>query len=225
MNTSAVTRLGRAGFETTLNGRRVSVASATYVAAWITGLVTGPSTPAATGPDSVIHAYYQQEGPGILLQSSLIHGVAGAALLTLAWTIPAATRAPALLRRSVTGFGTLAALVSFLQVAFAVAGVSTAPHTDAATSAALLDSINVADTVKLLLLAGFAVAATVAATAGGMLPRWVRTLTAVLVVLLPLGGLAFIIESGVLTAMLYASLPLLLAWAATLGFFVGRRAH
>ena len=225
MNASAVTRISRTGFETTPTGRRLSVAGATYVAAWVAGLLVGPTTPAATGPDIAIHDYYLHEGAGILVQSLLIHGLAGAALLGLAWTIPAATRASTRLGRSVTILGSAAALVSFLQVALAVAGVSGAPHNEAATSATLLDAINVADTVKLMLLAGFAATATVAAARAGMLPHGVPALTAVLVVLLPLGGLAFLVDSAVLTGMLYASLPLLLAWAATIAFFVGRRAH
>lgn len=225
MNASTVTRISHTGFETTPTGRRLSVAGATYVAAWIAGLLTGPTTPAAAGPDSAIHEYYLQQGPAIVLQSSLIHGLAGAALLALAWTIPAATLASTRLRLSVTILGSAAALVSCLQVAFAVAGVSGAPHEAAATSAALLDAINVADTAKLALLAGFAAAASVAAARAGMLPPWVRALATVLVVLLPLGGLAFLLDSAALTAMLYASLPLLLAWAAAIAYFVGRRAH
>lgn len=225
MNASTVTRISHTGFETTPTGRRLSVAGATYVAAWVAGLLTGPTTPAAAGPDSAIHEYYLQQGPAIVLQSSLIHGLAGAALLALAWTIPAATLASAPLRLWVTFLGSAAALVSCLQVAFAVAGVSGAPHEAAATSAALLDAINVADTAKLALLAGFAAAASVAAARAGMLPPWVRALATVLVVLLPLGGLAFLLDSAALTAMLYASLPLLLAWAAAIAYFVGRRAH
>ena len=225
MNSAAVSRISRVGFETTRTGRRLSVAGATYVAAWIVGLLTGPTTPSATGSDSTIHLYYLHEGPAIIMQSSLIHGLAGAALLTMAWTIPAATLASTRLRRAVKVLGSAAALVSFLQVAFAVAGVSGAPHDRDVTSASLLDAINAADTVKLMLLAGFTATATVAAARAGMLPRWARALTPVLVVLLPLGGLAFLIDSAALTGMLDASLPLLLVWAASTAFFVGRQAH
>jgi hypothetical protein len=225
MDSAAVSRISRVGFETTTTGRRLSVAGATYVAAWIVGLLAGPTTPSATGPDSTIHRYYLHQGPAIIMQSSLIHGLAGAALLTLAWTIPAATLASTRLGRAVKILGSAAALVSFLQVAFAVAGVSGAPHDQADTSASLLDAINVADTVKLVLLAGFTATATVAAARAHMLPRWAGALTSVLVVLLPLGGLAFLVDSAALTGMLDVSLPLLLAWAATTAFFVGRQAH
>jgi hypothetical protein len=47
----------------------------------------------------------------------------------------------------------------------------------------------------------------------------------VLVALLPLGGAAFLVANPILTAMLYASLPLLLAWAAAVALVVGRRAR
>jgi hypothetical protein len=217
-------RAALTGFETTRTGRRVSVAGAVYVTAWVVGLLTAPATPSATAPDGTIHGYYLEHGPAISFQSFLIHGLAGAALLVLAWTLPSATGASGRRRRTVAALGSGAAVVSFLQVAVAVVAVTGAEHDSAATSARLLDAINVADSLKLVLLAGFAAAATTAAARAGMLPRWVRGVAAVVVVLLPLGGAAFLVPSPVLTAMLYASLPLLLVWAGTTAFLVGRRA-
>ena len=219
------TRLARPGFETTRNGRLVSVAGATYVAAWVVGLLTAPATPAATAPDDVVHGYYLQHGPAILFQSALIHGVAGVALIVLALAVPPATSASPGLRRAVVGFGVAAALVSLLQVGFAVAGVLGAEADAAATSAALFHAINVADTVKLVLLAGFTGAVTIAASRAAMAPGWLRAVTAVLVVLLPVGGAAFLVDNRALTAALYASLPLLLVWVGSTAFVVGRRAH
>lgn len=225
MNISAPTRFGRAGSETTPSGRMVSVAGAGYVTAWLLGLLTGPATPSSSAPDGDIHSYYLEHGQEILSQSSLIHGIAGAALVLLAVALPAATAATAGLRRTVIGLGCSAALVSFLQVAFAFAAVRGADHDTAAASAGLFDAINVADTVKLVLLAGFVVAVTLAAARAGMAPRWMRAMTIVLVALLPLGGAAFLVANPILTAMLYASLPLLLAWAAAVALVVGRRAR
>jgi hypothetical protein len=224
MNTSALP-FGRTGFETTPSGRRVSVAGATYVTAWVVGLLTAPATPSATAPDSEIHGYYLEHGPAIAFQSALIHGLAGSALVVLALTVPTAAAAVAGRRRTVITLGTAAALVSFLQVAFALVAVAGAAHHTPVTSAVLLDSINVADTVKLVLLAGFTTAVTRAAAAADMVPPWVRAMTTVLSVLLLLGGAAFLVDSPVLTALLYASLPLLLGWAATIALFVGRRAR
>jgi hypothetical protein len=58
-----------------------------------------------------------------------------------------------------------------------------------------------------------------------MAPRWLRTVGVALAVLLPFGGAAFLVDSAVLTAMLYVSLPLLLVWAGATAFLVGLRAR
>src|SRR3712207_1252134 len=58
-NTSTVLdRIGSVGFETNRRGRRVSVTGAAYVAAWVTGLVLAPATPAATASAERVHDYY-----------------------------------------------------------------------------------------------------------------------------------------------------------------------
>jgi hypothetical protein len=74
------------------------------------------------------------------------------------------------------------------------------------------------------LIAGFVVLATSAAASAGMAPRWLRLLGWALAALLPLGGAAFLVDSGILTAALFASPPLLLLWAGAVALIVGRRA-
>lgn len=54
-------------------------------------------------------------------------------------------------------------------------------------------------------------------------PRRLRALASALVVPLPVGGAAFLVDDDALTAALYVSLPLLHAWAGATGFVVGRR--
>jgi hypothetical protein len=51
----------------------------------------------------------------------------------------------------------------------------------------------------------------------------VRALAVVLTVLLPLGGASFLLPAGVLTAMLVASLPLLLVWVGATAVLSWRR--
>ena len=99
------------------------------------------------------------------------------------------------------------------------------PSVAASTSKRLFDDLNVADTVKLTLLAAFAAAVTLAAARSGIVGRRTGALTAALEVSLPVGGAAFLIDNPLLTAVLYVSLPLLLIWVAVLGWQVGRRAH
>lgn len=218
-------RVTAAGFQPNRRGRLVSTAGAVYVASWVTGLVSGPSAPAATASAEQIHMYYATEGPSILVQSSYIHGIAGIAIAVLALAIPAATSASTALGRLITSAGMTAALVSLLQVAFAAVAVATSSSATASASERLFDDLNVADTVKLTLLAVFAAAVTLAAARAGMVGSRTGALTAALVISLPVGGAAFLVANPLLTAVLYVSLPLLLTWVAVLGWQVGRRAH
>jgi hypothetical protein len=211
-------------FRTTRTGRRLSVAGAAYVAAWLVGLLAGPAAPAADAAATDIQRYYVGHGTGIVIQSILVHGIAGLALGVLAILIPAATRTTGTLRRAVVGTGLAAAVVSLAQVGFALTAVTGADTATAGTSNTLFDAINRADTVKLVLLAAFIATATTAARRGGLARRWLVALAVVTAVLLPLGGAAFLVDFRVLTAALYVSLPLLLAWAGAIAFSVGRRA-
>ena len=154
MNVSATAhRLSATGLRVTPAGRWTSVAGAAYVAAWLVGLVLAPSAPAADASAAEIHAYYAQSVPAILVQASLVHGVAGLALAVLALAIPSATGAAASARRLILASGLAGAVVSLAQWAFAVAATRDVGHTAAATSQTLFNAINVADTAKLVLLA------------------------------------------------------------------------
>jgi hypothetical protein len=225
VNATTAHRLARTGLQVTPAGRWTSVAGATYVSAWVAGLLLAPSAPAPDAAASQVHAYYAESASAIVVQASLVHGLAGLALGVLALTVPAATAASTPARRLVTGTGLAAALVSLLQLAFAVVATRDVGHTAAPTSQALFHAINVADTVKLVLLAVFVAAVTSSARRVDMAPRWVQVVALVLAVLLPLGGGAFLVDSAVLTAMLYTSLPLLLVWTGATALVVGLRAH
>jgi hypothetical protein len=158
-----------------------------------------------------------------VLQSSLIHGLAGVALVILAVLLPTAASSTVVLARTIKASGVAAAIVSLLQVGLAAVAVATASSASAGTSERLFDALNRADTLKLILLAVFVTSATVAASRAGVVGRWTRALTAALAVALPVGGLAFVIDHSALTATLYASLPLLLTWAGAIAWHFGRR--
>jgi hypothetical protein len=218
-------RVTSTGYQTNPRGRWISVVGALYVGSWVAGLVLAPETPGATASGDQIHHYYATQGSVIVAQSSLIHGLAGIALAVLAFGIPAATSASPGLSRMIRAFGVAAAAVSLLQVAFAVVGVATASFVATGTSARLFDDLNLADTVKLALIAAFAATVAVAAGRAAMIGRWTRLLTAALVAALPIGGAAFIVDNPALTAVLYLSLPLLLLWVGVIAWRVGLRAH
>src|SRR3954447_8829630 len=203
--------------------RLLPVAGTTYVLAWILGLLLGPKAPAQTASANEIQAFYVEHPGGIVLQSLLVHGVAGIALAAMALgfarALPAWPAEALWIRIS----GLAAAAVSLLQVALALIAVGTAHSVAPATSKALFSAINYADTVKLILLASFAITITWAGTRAAALPTWVRGLGYLLVPLLVLGGLAFVIDSSVLYMILVVSLFALLAWAAAASWVIGRR--
>jgi hypothetical protein len=218
-----VARALRAGTTVTPAGRWTSVAAAAYVAAWVLGLAAAPS---AAGMDAAaVHDLYTAHAPALAVQALLVHGLAGVALAVLALVLPRALgvagRTAALLRAS----GLAAAAVSLAQTALTLVALARAGDGAASSTLALVHAVDVADTVKLVLLAVFVPAVTVAARRAGMLPRWTLALAVVLAVLLPLGGASFLVPVTVLGLLLVASLPLLLVWAGTVGLLVGRRAR
>src|SRR5215218_5561048 len=68
---------------------------------------------------------------------------------------------------------------------------------------------------------GLVATATYAARRAGSSPRWLQWVAVAVVALLPLGGAAFLLDNAVLTAALYASLPLLLLWTGATAYVVG----
>jgi hypothetical protein len=203
--------------------RLLPIAGTVYVLAWVLGLVLGPTAPSPTAPATDIQAFYVEQAGGVVLQSLLVHGVAGIALVLLALGFARALPTWPPEARWIRITGLAAAAVSFVQVGLALIAVAVAGSAAASTSKALFSAVNYADTVKLILLASFAITVTWAGTRAGALPAWVRGLGYVLVPLLILGGLAFVIDSPVLYAILVISLFALLAWAATASWLIGRR--
>jgi hypothetical protein len=214
------TRLSRSGFVVSPAGRWASVAGAVYVAAWISGLLVVPSAPSASGPAGVLHDFYAGHLPVIVVQALLVHGLAGVAVL--AWTLPLAAgvrgRDAALVR--VTGWA--AAAVSIAQVGLALVATFGARSATPAETRALVHAVDLADAVKLVLLAGFVAAATAVAARAGVAPPWLRIVAAALVVLLPLGAASFVAPGALLGLLLVVSLPVLLLWTGAIAYQVGR---
>jgi hypothetical protein len=203
--------------------RSLPVAGGVYVLAWVLGLLLGPSAPEPTAPAADIRAFYVDQASGVVLQSLLVHGVAGIALVLLALGFARALPTWPVEARWIRITGLAAAAVSLIQVVLALIAVAVADSAAPSTSKALFAAVNYADTVKLILLASFAITVTWAGTRAGALPAWVRVLGYLLVPLLVLGGMAFVIDSSVLYAILVVSLFALLAWAAGASWTIGRR--
>jgi hypothetical protein len=98
--------------------RFLPVAGGSYVAAWVLGLALGPSAPAPTAPAADIQAFYIENAGGVVLQSLLVHGLAGIALVLLALGFARALPAWPAETRWIRVTGLAAAAVSFVQVAW-----------------------------------------------------------------------------------------------------------
>ena len=162
-----LSKVASTAFRTNRRGRRISVAGAVYIASWVAGLVLAPTTPVATASPDEIHRYYADEAPANR-RAVLAHprGRRPRARRARPHRRRRDRRLPALARVIRTS-GVAAAVVSLLQVAFAVVGVATADSAAASTSARLFDDLNLADTAKLVLIAVFASSATTAAASAG----------------------------------------------------------
>ena len=223
--TAASRHLSRSGLAAARAAQWLTIASAIYISAWIVGLFVAPAAPANDAAASTIHAYYLDHAAASFNQSLLLHGLAGIALVGLAWVLPKAAHASMSGTLAVRWFGYLAAVVSFAQVGVAVFATHNVDGTSAVTSRTFFQAINTLDAVKLVFLAGFVVTATVVAHRAGMAPKWMRILAPVLALLLPIGGAEFITGNVVLAAALDVSLLGLLLWAAGCATVVARRAH
>jgi hypothetical protein len=198
-----------------------------YAAVWIVGLFVAPAAPDAFGSAAEINKYFVDHRSAALIQSVLIHGVAGVALVVFAaalWGYLGDDNAVAIPRRLMLVFAVLAAAVSFLQVIFMISIYRrVGQHGSANGTKTLFNAINKADTAKLILLAAFIAAASYAGYRRAIIPRWLVFVGGVAVVFLVVGGLAFVVDSGVLSAALDVSLLLLLLWAAATSIVIIRR--
>ena len=200
-------------------------AGAVYVLAWLAGLLAAPAAPAPDAPAATVHDYYVSHAGPILVQSLLVHGLAGVGLVAVSVGMARAFQRDVIVAGWVRGTGLTAALVSFVQVAFAVIACTDPDGMRSSTSAALFTSINYADVLKLVLLASFAATVTHAGSRAGEFPGWLRLLGRALPPLLVVGGLAFVVTNPVLYGVLEVSLVVLLGWAASSSWVVGRRLH
>lgn len=199
--------------------RLLRASGAIYVLAWVVGLGIAPSAPSQTDPDVKVHAFFLHHHTATLVQALLVHGVAGVAfaslVVALARSVLVARSGSA--RSLLLGAGLAAAAVSLVQVGLEVAiNRHVTANSSASTTASLFDAVNIADTGKLILLGLAIAAATRAMEDAGAVRGWLRGLGYALLPVLVIGGLAFVIHSGALSAVLDLSLLLLLLWVGAL---------
>ena len=201
-------------------------AALVYVGAWIVGLLVAPSAPSETATDQKVQAFFVAHHGSTLIQALLVHGVAGLAFLafviSLARLMPSSVSG--VLRTVFLVSGVAAVVVSLIQVGLEI-GLNrhVASGGGASTTASLFHAVNIADTVKLALLGITIAAAARVASETGLFARWLVMLGYALLPILIIGGLAFVIHSGALSAVLDLSLVLLLVWVGGVGITVARQ--
>ena len=204
--------------------RALGTAGLVYVAAWLIGLATAPSAPSSDAADATIQRFYADHGGAALVQATLVHGMAGIALaafvVLLARHLAAAAGERTIL---ILAAGLAAAAVSLIQYAMEIGLNRAADGGHVSASATLFHAVNIADTVKLVLLAVAVAAATRLAAGSQVFPRWLQSLGYALAPILVIGGAAFIVTSDALSAVLAVSLLLLLVWVAAVAVVVTRR--
>lgn len=207
---------------TDVRRRLARVAASTYLAVWATGLAITPSGPdplSATAAE--LHAHATSHTAGLATQSMLVHGIAGLALLTVALLLPGRLgddRTARLARAS----GIVAAIASLAQTGLMLRIVTGVSGDATATTAGFFHAIDRVDSLKLLALGTMVALFTWSArhTVG----RGLVVFGTVVAILLPVSGAA-LVGADALYSLLYASLPLLLAWVFWFTMVVTRPMH
>ena len=191
-----------------------------YVVVWVIGLLipTGTLSPSMSNAElqQVLLAHQQAR----MIQVYLIDGIAGVSIFLFAVAVASLFRItdednPSL-ANVVLGAGIAAGSISLVQ-----AGVQqTLINPELLVSPespfrVLLILVNQIDTFKLMALALLSVSTSILGLRTRLIPAWINWLGVILAITLILGGLSFVLASSMLTAVLFASLPMLLIWVAS----------
>lgn len=186
-----------------------------YVIIWVIGLLIPTGTLSPSMSNAELQQVLLANQLTRLIQVYLIDGVAGISILLFsiaaASLFQPADEKP--LGRVVLSAGVVAGAISLVQ-----AGVQqTLVNPDLLASAetpfrTLLVLVNQIDTFKLMALALLAVSTSILGLRFRIIPAWINWLGILLTLALILGGLSFTFANSMLTAVLFASLPMLLVW-------------
>jgi hypothetical protein len=197
-----------------------AVAGLIYLVAWVAGLAVWPSNlDVAASGSQVIAAYTGHQGVA-MLQSLLVHGVAGVALAVVVLSLGQAARGrdAGRLDRATVVAGVGAAVVSLVQCALGLllAG-SAVPDGASGRAGDLFAAVNRLDGVKMLALAAMAASGAMLVRRTRLLPIWLAYLGALLAVALVVSGIGYLLLSSTLAPAAYVAGLLLLAWVTAAG--------
>ncbi|MBE0681618.1 MAG: hypothetical protein IH589_06860 [Anaerolineales bacterium] len=186
-----------------------------YVVVWVVGLLIPTGTLSPSMSNAELQQVLLAHQLARLIQVYLIDGIAGISIILFA--VAAASLFQSVedknLARLVMSTGVVAGTISLVQ-----AGVQqTLVNTDLLASAetpfrTLLVLVNQIDTFKLMALALLSISTSILGLRTRLIPAWINWLGIILAIALLLGGFSFAFANSMLTAVLFASLPMLLIW-------------
>ncbi len=197
-----------------------------YVAVWVIGLLIPTGTLSPSMSNAEIQQVLLSNQLARLIQVYLIDGVAGISILVFA--VAAASLFQSAedknLVRVVMSAGIAAGTISLAQAGVQQTLVNTELLASAETPfRMLLALVNQIDTFKLMALAILSVSISMLGSRTRLIPAWVNWLGFVLAIALIFGGLSFAFANSLLTAILFASLPMLLLWVGAVSAMMMKR--
>ncbi len=179
-----------------------------YLAAWIVGLLIWPVNLATNASGATVLSTFTGHLGLASIQYLLTEGLAGIALGIVLIAI-----GRALASRATLIVGGLAALVSLVETGIGLyLADSLVPARNAASAHTFFALLNLLDGVKMLLLAGTAAIAAIAARGRRVLPAWLVYVGFALAVAMIVSGIGYVFDLSGIALAAAASLPLLLIW-------------
>lgn len=197
-----------------------------YVIVWVIGLLIPTGTLSPSMSNAELQQVLLANQLARLIQVYLIDGIAGVSILLFAVAVASLfqTAEEKMFAHVVLGAGVVAGAISLVQ-----AGVQqTLVNPDLLAFAetpfrTLLVLVNQIDTFKLMALALLSISTSILGVRTRLIPAWVNWFGIVLTLALILGGLSFAFANSMLTAALFASLPMLLMWVGAVSAVGMRR--
>jgi hypothetical protein len=200
-----------------------------YVLVWVIGLLIPTGSPSASTSNVEIQQILLANQQARMVQIYLIDGIAGIAILVFAAAVASLFRTldekNASLANVVLGAGIAAGSISLVQAGVQQTLVNQELLASADTPLRmLLVLVNQIDTFKLMALALLSVSTSVLGLRTRLISASINWLGIILALALLLGGLSFAVANSMFTAVLFASLPMLLVWVGAVSATAIRRA-
>ncbi len=197
-----------------------------YVAVWVIGLLIPTGSPSVSMSNAELQQVLLANQLARTVQVYLIDAVAGIAILLFAVAVSSLflSTEEKTLARVILSAGVVAGTISLVQTGVQLTLVNSDLLASAETPfRTLLVLVNQIDTFKLMALALLSVSTSMLGLRTRLIPAWINWFGIVLAIALLLGGLSFVVANAMLTAVLFASLPMLLIWVGAVSFVMTRK--